>query len=77
MKGRLIGGHDSRPANGWRPTSGWRTEQVVRDIHYIPFQAEEDLGEIIVGVGLYDLETGRRLELEDGRDKVILGWLPE
>jgi len=76
-EGRLVGGHDSRPANGWRPTSGWRTEQVVRDIHYIPFQAGEGLGEITIEVGIYDLETGRRLELEDGRDKVILGWLPE
>jgi len=76
-KGRLIGGHDSMPANGWRPTSGWRTEQVMRDIHYIPFEAGEGLGEIIIEVGLYDLETGRRVELEDGQDKVILGWLPE
>lgn len=76
-EGRLIGGHDSRPANGWRPTSGWRPEQVVRDIHYIPFEAREGLGEVIIEVGLYDLETGRRLEVEDGQDKVILGWLPE
>ncbi len=76
-EGRLVGGHDSMPANGWRPTSGWRTEQAMRDIHYIPFEAGEDLGEIIIEVGLYDLETGRRLELEDGQDKVILGWLPE
>ncbi len=76
-EGRLIGGHDSMPANGWRPTSGWRAEQVMRDIHYIPFEAGEGLGEIIIEVGLYDLETGRRLELEDGQDKVILGRLPE
>ncbi|HAL61380.1 MAG TPA: hypothetical protein DCP08_03125, partial [Chloroflexi bacterium] len=76
-KGRFIEGHDSMPANGWRPTSGWRTGQVMRDIHYIPFEAGEDLGEIIIEVGFYDLETGRRLELEDGQDKVILGWLPE
>lgn len=76
-EGRLVGGHDSMPANGWRPTSGWRREQVVRDIHYISFEAGEDLGEIIIEVGLYDLETGRRLELEDGQDKVILDWLPE
>ena len=65
------------PANGWRPTSGWRTGHVMRDIHYIPFEAGEDLGEVIIEVGLYDLETGRRLEVEDGQDKVILGWLPE
>jgi len=76
-QGRLIGGHDSMPANGSRPTSGWKTGRVVRDIHYIAFEAGEDLGEIIIEVGLYDLETGRRLELEDGQDKVILGWLPE
>jgi len=76
-KGRLVGGHDSMPANGWRPTSGWRTEQVMRDIHYIAFEAGEDLGEVIIEVGLYDLETGRRLEVEDGQDKVILGWLSE
>jgi len=76
-EGRLVGGHDSMPANGWRPTSGWRTEQVMRDIHYIPFEAGEDLGEVIIEVGLYDLETGRRLEVEDGQDKVILGWLLE
>jgi uncharacterized membrane protein len=75
-EGRLIGGHDSMPANGWRPTSGWGTGQVMRDIHYIPFEAGH-WGEIIIEVGLYDLETGRRLELEDGQDKVILGWLPE
>jgi hypothetical protein len=75
-QGRLIGGHDSMPANGSRPTSGWKTGQVMRDIHYIPFEAGH-WGEIIIEVGLYDLETGRRLELEDGQDKVILGWLPE
>jgi len=76
-KGRLVGGHDSMPANGWRPTSSWRMGQVMRDIHYIPFETGEDLGEIIIEVGLYDLETGRRLKVEDGQDKVILGWLPE
>lgn len=74
--GRLVGGHDSMPANGWRPTSGWRTGQVLRDIHYIAFEAGH-WGEIIIEVGLYDLETGRRLEVEGGEDKVILGWLPE
>ncbi|MDP2953543.1 MAG: hypothetical protein Q8O76_09540, partial [Chloroflexota bacterium] len=68
---------DSMPANGWRPTSGWRTGQVVRDIHYIPFEAGEGLGEIIIEVGLYDFETGRRLEVKDGQDRVILGWLSE
>jgi len=76
-KGRLVGGHDSMPANGWRPTSGWSTEEVVRDIHYIPFEVGKNLGEVIIEVGLYDLGTGRRLEVEDGQDKVILGWLPE
>lgn len=76
-EGRLIGGQDSMPANGWRPTSGWRTGQVVRDIHYIPFEAGEGLGEIIIEVGLYDFETGRRLEVKDGQDRVILGWLSE
>lgn len=74
---RLIGGHDSMPANGWRPTSGWKTGQVIRDIHYIPFETERGLGKIIIEVGLYDLKTGRRLEVKDGQDKVILGWLPE
>ncbi|MEP7200786.1 MAG: DUF2079 domain-containing protein, partial [Chloroflexota bacterium] len=64
--GRVVGQHDSPPANGFRPTSQWNDGETVRDIHY--FTLDGDATQI--EVGLYDARTGRRLLLGDGGDAV-------
>lgn len=65
-KGRLVGQHDSPPANGFRPTAQWAEGDIVKDIHY--FTLAGDAAQI--EVGLYDGQTQQRLMLEDGSDAV-------
>lgn len=66
--GRLIAQHDSVPGNGSHPTTGWLEGEFIRDEHLLMFREPGFVGEGQIIVGLYDPETGGRLQLPDGRD---------
>jgi len=70
--GHLIGQHDSRPANGRRPTSGWLEGEFVVDLHEMTFRDTGYQGEARIETGLYDPVNGERLLLPDGSDRLIL-----
>jgi hypothetical protein len=71
---RVIAQRDGPPGLGARPTSHWTPDQVVVDPYllalpeavYVPDQA-------VWEVGLYDAETGQRLQTDDGDDNVRFG----
>ncbi len=69
--GRLIGQHDSPPAQGSRPTTGWLVNEFILDPHDLTLKEDYE-GEARIEVGLYDPRNGQRLQLEDGSDHFIL-----
>ena len=75
--GQLIAQSDSFPAHGYYPTSLWRPGDVVVDEHVLRLPEPYDPARHVLTVGLYRLETMRRLWVldEEGRpqcDSVIL-----
>jgi molecular chaperone DnaK (HSP70) len=71
-EGRLIGQHDSTPANSSRPTTGWLAGEFIEDQHDIPLREKDYRGQAFVEIGLYDPVTGTRLQLADGSDQLLL-----
>jgi hypothetical protein len=71
--GETISQHDGQPQAGAYPTSIWDTEEAVVDEHLLPLPAELPAGNYQLRVGLYRLETGERLPVEDNGDSVELG----
>ncbi len=75
--GQVRGQHDSPPVNGRYPTRSWLPGQVVEDPTILTLAPDLPPGEYHIAVGMYELETGRRLEVkrkggEDVPDDVIL-----
>jgi hypothetical protein len=74
--GQVRGQHDSLPVNGRYPTHSWLPGQVVEDATILTLAPDLPPGEYHIAVGMYELETGRRLEVkrkgEDVPDDVIL-----
>jgi 4-amino-4-deoxy-L-arabinose transferase-like glycosyltransferase len=62
---RLWAQADDFPACGTRPTQHWRVGQVVIDRHIIRLPAEISAGDYMLRVGLYESETGLRMDLLD------------
>jgi uncharacterized membrane protein len=70
--GRLIGQHDSPPANGGRPTTGWIANEYIVDPHEISLRESGYAGPARLAIGLYDPITGTRLLMADGSDALVL-----
>jgi hypothetical protein len=70
--GRLIAQSDSEPAHGARPTSSWRAREYILDQHRLQWHDRAYRGKASIYVGLYDLQTGTRLRLADGSDRLKL-----
>jgi hypothetical protein len=54
---------DSLPMNGMYPTWAWLQGDIVEDEHLIPIEATVPPGTYHLGVGIYELDTLRRLEV--------------
>jgi len=68
---------DGLPMNGMYPTWAWLREEIVTDEHLIPLEAAVPPGRYQLAVGIYELETLRRLQVStaDGSslgDQVLL-----
>lgn len=67
--GQLVAQVDSPPQQGRYPTGWWDTHEIVADTHILELSNDLPPGTYRVLVGLYELETGKRLTLvETGKD---------
>ncbi len=71
-EGRLVGQHDSSPANSSRPTTGWLADEFVVDRHDMSLRDKDYRGQAFIEIGLYDPTTGTRLQLANGSDQLVL-----
>ena len=62
--GQVRGQHDSPPVNGQYPTSNWLPGQLVLDQTVLMLAPNLPTGEYRIAVGMYELDTGRRLEVK-------------
>lgn len=67
--GVILAQSDAEPVQWSRPTTGWVRDEFVIDTHTLSRPAETGLQ---LRVGLYDAETGERLQAADGADFVLL-----
>jgi hypothetical protein len=72
-RGNLISQHDTEPEGGFYPTSHWKTAEPVADDYSLSIPASAPPGEYRVLVGWYSPESGQRLLLHDGGDRVEIG----
>jgi hypothetical protein len=67
--GQIIGQTDGEPANWTRPTTGWVVGEYILDEHQLNIQSETSAETfsaetLSLRVGLYNAETGERLQTE-------------
>lgn len=70
--GRYIGGHDSPPAGGSRPTTSWVAGEYIVDEHALTLEDVTYRGPARIEVGLYNPDTGQRVLLSGGADHLVL-----
>ena len=70
---RLWAGRDGGPMNDLRPTISWLHGETVRSVHALLLPLELPSGQYNLRAGMYDLESGVRLQTESGADSVRLG----
>jgi hypothetical protein len=71
--GQIVAQSDGEPAAWTRPTTGWLPGEIILDEHTLSLEGLPP-GRYQLDVGLYDPETGVRLELDGGETAVtILG----
>jgi hypothetical protein len=63
--GAILAQDDSFPARGYYPTSLWRVGDIVSDVHTLTLPEPYDPIEHKLIVGLYQLQTMRRLRVLD------------
>jgi hypothetical protein len=73
--GQAIGQRDSQPDNGAYPTTEWTTGTTIVDQRTFKVSANARAGAALLEVGLYDLQTGRRVLTAEGADKIILAGI--
>jgi hypothetical protein len=64
-EGRLVGQQDNMPLRDQLPTSCWRPGEFIADPYRIAITPGLS-GPLSLEVGLYRLDTGERLSLDDG-----------
>jgi len=61
-QGNIVAQQDRIPGLGIRPTTSWEEGEVVGDRLHVPIDASLRTGSYRLAIGLYDQETGARLE---------------
>jgi hypothetical protein len=76
-EGRLRAQKDNPPVNGLLPTSAWEVGEIIQDRYIIPLSPDLPPDDYRLEIGMYQLETGQRLEVPGGRegsgDRILLG----
>jgi hypothetical protein len=70
--GRVLGQHDSWPADGHRPTSVLAPGTLIRDVHYLRLAESLTVNDAALRVGLYESSTGQALSTDDGQEFVVV-----
>ena len=71
--GTLAGQRDNYPVGGTYPTSLWLVGEVVADVYEIPVRADAAPGAYRLEVGMYVVETGKRLSIAGIlKDSIVL-----
>ncbi len=68
--GQIRGQTDSPPASGRYPTSVWDAGEMIADSRNIPLAPDLPAGEYRMTIGLYDPETGQRIQTVDETGKM-------
>ena len=76
-EGQLVVQRDSQPLDGFRPTSTWRPGQEITDRYGLLIPATLPPGAYPLVIGMYDVETGQRLQVsgggtQTGADRILL-----
>lgn len=78
--GPVWAGHDSEPLERGYPTRQWFINEVIVDRHVLTVDPGAPAGEYELEVGMYLLETMRRLQVTDHQgqvaERVVLGRFP-
>ncbi|MCA9982395.1 MAG: hypothetical protein KDD89_16230, partial [Anaerolineales bacterium] len=71
--GQVVAQSDGEPAQWSRPTTGWLTGEIIQDDHTLTLPPELPSGPYTLIAGLYDPETGTRLQTPaPPRDFILL-----
>ncbi len=75
--GQMWAQADDLPRNGLYPTWAWLPGEIVEDEHLIPLEATVATGTYHLAVGIYELDTFRRLEIVNAEgtslgDRILL-----
>lgn len=70
--GRVLGQHDSWPADEHRPTSVLTPGTLIRDVHYVPVAESLAIKDAALRVGLYESSTGQALSTDDDQEFVVV-----
>ncbi len=66
QNGAILTQSDAEPGNWTRPTSGWAQGEFVRDNHLLELPAAAAGAAAELRIGLYDAQTGERLQAAEG-----------
>lgn len=70
--GQLLAQSDSIPVSGTRPTLNWEAGEYLLDNHTLDYQVDTYEGDATFIVGLYDANTGERVQSGDGAEFIEL-----
>ena len=68
--GKVIAQSDGPPVGGAYPTSWWHSGQIIEDAREVAM-GDTPRSEYRIAVGMYDLESGERLEVRDEKGVVM------
>jgi hypothetical protein len=76
-EGQVLAQGDSAPAGGIYPTWAWIPGEVVEDEHLVPLEIDVPPGTYHLAIGLYEVDTLRRLEATNSEgvslgDRILL-----
>jgi len=69
----LWGQNDHQPCAGGYPTTRWSVGEIVAEDFLIVVDKDAPAGSYSIAVGAYELESGARLALPNGDDRVVIG----
>ncbi|MFP3896076.1 MAG: hypothetical protein ACLFV5_04435 [Anaerolineales bacterium] len=71
MEGQLVTQADGFPLGGTYPPTAWERGDRIQDVRYLDMPQEGDLAGWRLGIGLYHLQTGERLQGVGPEGKVL------
>jgi len=70
---KIVGQRDEPPGHGNRPTTGWVAGEYLADPHDVTIDPATPPGAYQLEVGLYDPQTGQRVQTDAQTDRAVVG----